>query len=179
MKTIFTAVLVAFFTLTAQAAILGQPYIPEIDKRFDAIEQGQKYKQGLYPAGAADGPYAKQIIKGTYNYSVVGGAVGTYALSATLPANAIVTRSYVYSKKQPYGTSTPKLGFYCGSTYNLYNPTNVLSISADGSKAEGTQTGTAASMSVISSACTLTAAITAGVIQSGNVTIYVEYVVNQ
>ena len=162
----------------ARADIEGAPFIPEIDKRFNAIEQGNHYKTGSYPAGAADGHYAQQSVQASYNFSTVGGTAGTYDLGVSLPKNAIITRSYLYSIKQPYGTSSPKIAFFCQTANNIYNPSNTLSVSADGTFAEGSQTGTAANMSVITAKCDISA-VTTGTIQSGLVTVYVDYVVHQ
>ena len=99
----------------AMADIKGAPYIPEIDCRFNALEQGQTLASGCsgFPIGSADGHYVKQVAKATYDFSKKGGAVGSIPLGVTIPANAIETRSYLYSITQPTtsasGTLDPAL----------------------------------------------------------------------
>lgn len=181
MKSIFLAVALLLTSVQAHTAILGAPYTPEEDKRFDAIEQGQRYKQGIYPAGSADGHYAKQLVKATYDFSKQGGSVGSIDLGVAIPANAIETRSYLYSVTQPTTSASGTLAFYCASSSSpdLKQPTAAASYPAAGAVADGTQTGAAANFSTVSSACNIKAKIGTGALTAGKVVLYVEYVVHQ
>lgn len=161
--------------LTAKADIEGAPYIPEIDARFNALEQGNHIKT-TYPYGAADGHYVEQLAQASYNFSTVGGAAGVYSLGVSLPANAIITKSWVDYVTQVFGTS-PKLGFECQTAQNIYNPVDPHTF-ASGTLKDGTQTGPAANMSTITAKCNISARVQ-GAIASGLATVYIEYVVHQ
>src|ERR1019366_6515259 len=57
-------------------------------------------------SGTTDGNLVQRTIRYLYDFSISGGSdVGTINLDATLPANAVVTRSYVYVVTQE--TSSP------------------------------------------------------------------------
>ena len=168
----------------AMADIKGAPYIPEIDCRFNALEQGQTLASGCsgFPIGSADGHYVKQVAKATYDFSKKGGAVGSIPLGVTIPANAIETRSYLYSITQPTTSASGTLAFYCASSTNpdLKQATAAASYPAAGSSADGTQSGVASNFSVVgTSACTINAKIATGALTAGKVVLYVEYVVHQ
>lgn len=175
MNKFILVVLLGLTALSAHAAILGAPFIPEIDKRFDAIEQGNTYKN-TYPAGAADSHYSRQLAQASYNFSTLGGAAGVYSLKVALPKNAIIEKSWVDFVTQVYGTSA-KLGFECQTAQNIYNPVTPDTF-ASGTLKDGTQTGSAANMSSITAACNISARVQ-GTILSGLATVYIEYVLHQ
>jgi hypothetical protein len=176
MKKLLLTLILALGALNAYADIEGAPFMPESDKRFDAIEQGNHYPQGKYPAGATDGHYAKQLAQASYNFSVVGGAAGLYDLKVGLPKNAIIEKSWVDFVTQVFGTSD-KIGFECGTAQNIFNPRSPDTF-ASGALKDGTQDWTAANMSTISAACNIKARVQ-GTVLSGLATVYVEYVVHQ
>jgi hypothetical protein len=184
MRKIFLGILTALIAITgvygiAHAAILGAPYLPEIDKRFDAIEMGRVYKQGLYPAGSNDGPYAQQQIQVTYDFAKQTGAVGTYDLGVSLPKNAIISNSGIYSITKPTTSASGTLAFYCQNQFNILNPTAAASFGAAGAAIAGTQNGTVTNWSTVTAACDVMAKITTGALTAGKVTLYIEYYVHQ
>lgn len=180
MKKFLLSLTLLFVTIAANAAIVGAPFIPEEDTRFDAIEQGNTIKQ-TYPAGSADGHYVKQYVKATYDFAKKGGAIGSIDLGVSIPANAVETRSWVYDITQPTTSAAGTLAFYCASSASpdLKQPTAAASYPAAGAVAEGTQTGTAANFSVVSSKCNINAKIGTGALTAGKVVLFVEYAVHQ
>ncbi|HUD11434.1 MAG TPA: ice-binding family protein [Candidatus Saccharimonadia bacterium] len=93
MKTFLAALLLAYFTqFSAHAAILGAPFIPEEDARFDALERA-----GIasVPGAPQVGTSAQPIARVVYNAATMGGSTTTpFYLGVTLPANSLITRDY-------------------------------------------------------------------------------------
>lgn len=176
-------ILALFMALTvvvsghAQAAILGHPYLPEVDRRFDALEQGNLIKQGIYPAGSADGHYVKQIVKVTYDFAKQGGAIGTTNLGIGLPANAIILHTWVYSITQPTTSAAGTLALKCQNAGDILAATAAASFAAAGASIEGAATGT--TYKYTTAACSLQAVIATGALTAGKVAAFVEYAVHQ
>lgn len=180
MKNIFAALALLLTTVTAHAAILGAPYQPEVDSRFDAIEQGAFMKQGLYPQGAADGVGIKHYVKATYDFAKQGGAVGTYTiLTPALPKNAVITRSYIYSITQPTTAASGTLAFKCQNASDILAATAAASFGAAGAAIDGASTGAAANFKYTTAACNIQAVIATGALTAGKVAVYVEYAIHQ
>lgn len=184
MKTFLISLLLAFSSFTAHADIEGQPFIPEIDARFNAIEQGQHYNisPGAIQQGAGDGHSAKQVVQATYDFAKYTGALGTYDLGYGLPKNAEIVRSYIYSITQPATSASGTLEFYCQTSANGGNikaPLAAGSYGAAGVAIEGLQTGTAANFSTVTAPCHIQAVIGTGALTAGKVTVFLEYVTHQ
>lgn len=188
MRIFIVSLLLALTAVSAYADIEGAPYLPEIDKRFDAIEQGNHYLQGSYPSGSADGHYAQQAIQVTYDFSKLGGSntanpnglgAGIYDLGVALPKNAVIANSGIYSITKPTTSASGTLAFYCQNQYNILNPTAAASFATAGAAIAGTQNGTITNWSVVTAKCDLLAKIGTGALTAGKVTLYVEYYVHQ
>ena len=184
MKSLILASLLAMSLMnTAMADIENAPFMPEIDRRFDALEQGNHIKQGLYPQGAADGHYVKQYVKATYDFTTMGGASTVHDLGVSIPANAVETRSWVYDIVQPVTNgSGAVIAFYCaGSVSNpdLKQPIGAGAYPAAGKVADGTQSGAATQFSTVASKCEINAAIQTGAITAGKIVLFVEYSIHQ
>ena len=179
MKKLFLVALLALTSITAYADIEGAPFIPEIDKRFDAIEQGQHLNTGVYPGGSADGQYVRHLAQATYNFAVQTGGVNSYDLGVTIPKNAIIEKSWLWSITKPTTSASGTLAFNCNS-YPLFKAaTAAASYASAGAAIDGIETGTAANMSAVSANCDIKAQIATGALTAGKVTIYVEYVIHQ
>lgn len=166
-------------TCIAHADIEGAPFIPEVDARFNALEQGNHLQNNKFPMGSTDGHWVQQEAQATYDFAAQTGAIGTYDLGVSIPKNAVVTRSYLYSITQPTTSASGTLAWYCG-TYQLFKvATAAASYGAAGAAIEGTQTGTAANMSTVSGNCDVKAVIATGALTAGKVTLFVNYVVHQ
>lgn len=170
--------LLALMANSALADIEGAPFIPEIDRRFDAIEQGNHYKFNNFPQGSADGHYAQQEAQATWDFAKQGGgSTAPFDLGVALPANAIVIGASAWSITKPTGNVGAKLGFYCNTGADLMTDTVVGSFGSAGNAVAGAETYTATSWSTILVKCDIKARISGNSITAGKVTLYVNYVV--
>ena len=178
---LFAAILAMSAAATfAHADLEGAPFLPEIDRRFDAIEQGNHIKSGSYPAGASDGHYVSQMAQATYDFSVQTGATGTYSLGVKLPANAIITESWVYSITKPTTSASGTLAFKCQNASDILAATAAASFASAGASIDGSSTAaTAANFKYTTAACTIQAVIATGALTAGKVTAYVEYTIHK
>jgi hypothetical protein len=115
MKKYFLVLILAMTALTAYADIEGAPFLPEVDNRFDAIEQGRHLVTGKYPAGAADGNYVHAVAHATYDFAVKGGASTVFDLGVVIPKNAIIEKSYLWSVVKPTTSASGTLAWNCGA----------------------------------------------------------------
>lgn len=188
MKKLFLVLILAMTSITAYADIEGAPFMPESDKRFNAIEQGNHYKINSYPVGAADGHWARQLAMATYDFSSLGGSstanpngagAGIYDLKIALPANAIITQTWLYSLTKPTTSASGTLAFYCQNASDILAATAAASYATAGASIDGSSTGAAAAFKYLTAACDIKAKIATGALTAGKVTAYVEYVVHQ
>ena len=179
---IILSCLFMLFAANAFADIEGAPFLPEIDARFNAIEQGNHFVNNKFPMGSADGHYVKQIAQATYDYSKQGataGATGTYDLGISIPANAIILQSWVYSITKPTTSASGTLAFKCQNTSDILATTAAASFAAAGASIDGSSTGAAAAFKYITAKCDIQAIVATGALTAGKVTAYVEYVIHQ
>ena len=165
----------------ARADLEGAPFIPEIDKRFDAIEQGNHYLQGKYPSGSFDGHQVQQQVVATYDYSKLGGASTVpIDLGQSLPKNAIITQVGAWTLIPPnsLGGSTT-LGFYCQNLGNLFSTLTLASAYSTVSAMAGIENATIANWSTVTAKCDVMAKIGVGTLNAGKITLFIEYVVHQ
>lgn len=163
---------------------------------FAAIPAGDVYKLNNYMGQAAkdanlgtvvneggerglarDGHQPKQILVGTYDYSVLGGqSLSVIELGVSLPDNAIITRSYI-------DVITALVG--AGSTIALYTEAanDVKTATAVASWGigflEGQSTGTAASFKKMTAERGLRMEISGNALTAGKFKAYVEYVMSE
>lgn len=184
--------LLALLLATAsQAALIGTPYTPEEDKRFDLIERtGAGFAAGAIPTSALAGSIteAKQIAfadnslnvariaKDTYDFAVNGGAISAIPLHVTLPAKAVVVRSWIHIVSAVTGTSGATLAFSCKNANDLFTATDETASSSD-TFVTGASDYTVANFKSMSTSCTITATIAVHVLTAGKVTVYAEYFV--
>ena len=179
---IILSCLFMLYAANAFADIEGAPFLPEIDARFNAIEQGNHYLQNSFPSGAADGHYAMQEAKATYDYSKQGataGATGTYDLKVSIPKNAIIQRSFIYSLVQPTTSASGTLAFKCQNTSDILATTAAASFAAAGASIDGSSTGSASTFKYTTAACDIQAIVATGALTAGKVTVVVRYTVHQ
>lgn len=176
---IFSLTLLAVLALPAHAAIKGSPFLPEVDQRFNALEQGMTIPSKTYPQGSADGIAVKHYAKATYDFAKKGGAIGTIDLGVGLPANAIITRSYIYSITAPTAGVGGTLAFQCQNAGDVLAATGFASFGAAGASIDGASTGAASAFKYLTAACTVKAVIAAAAFTAGKVVVYVEYSIHQ
>lgn len=173
------------------SALRGTPFIPEYDQRFSDIEAGNFDAGAISSADIADGTitaadvatdtgassaWVVKRVNAIYDYSVNGGAQAAHLLGLTLPAGAIVVRSYLYVNTQLIGGSAT-IAFHCETANNLYTATNITWAPA-GTLLEGQSTGASTAFKAITAACPITATIGSSAVTQGKITLYIEYVVH-
>lgn len=164
---------------------------------FGAVSNGRKYKldhQMGQAAGEAqlgtlideggergvvkDGHQAKTLAVATYDFSVLGGATttsGGSSLGVTLPANAIITRSWV-------DVITPLVGSGSSISIGTKAVGDVMALAtASGmtTQIEGVSTGTAATMKKMTADTTVKYVNYYAPLTAGKFKVYIEYVMSQ
>jgi hypothetical protein len=181
MKSFFATTCLSLLLISSisHAAILGAPFIPEIDARFNALEGGSAAPSQVYPIGSVDGHSVKQVAQFTYDFAKYTGAVGTYTSNVVIPANAIIIQSWLYSITAPTTSASGTLAFQCQNASDIIAATAAASYAAAGASIAGSSTGIAANFKYTTAACNMKAIIATGALTAGKVTAYVEYVVHQ
>lgn len=139
---------------TSHAALLGAPFIPEVDRRFDKLET----------AGTGSGNslehLAKVVLDVTGN-SNLGTSGSTHGLGVYLPAGALITQSWFYTVTQFTGSGS-QLKMTCEDAGNVMAATGITGITA-GTITAAASTGSAATMvAAIAAQCQVTADWSAG-----------------
>lgn len=127
---------------------------------------------------SADGAYAAKVVKATYDFGTMGGAVSTISLGQTLPAKALIRQAWFYVDTTPTSGGTPAVTFFCEDAANLLASTDVTTWSA-GQFKSGVETGTAATMvGAISAQCNISIGIATAALTAGKIELFVEYTVS-
>lgn len=99
----FLVLLAALVSYTAHAELRKAPFPPYIDKRFHELEQGRV-----------------KSVSFVYDYSVYGGdSTADIDLGVDLPANAVVTKLFLYVNDRFTDSGTGSLQLYCESAEDL------------------------------------------------------------
>lgn len=177
MKQFILVLLLAVGSINAFADIENAPFIPEVDRRFNAIEQGNHYNYSTFPMGSKDGHWAQQEVQATYDFATYTGASSSYDLKVALPKNAVIQNTGIYSITQPTGAGT--LAFQCQNAGNLLAATAPGSFATAGSAISGVETGPGSTWKTVTAACDITAVIASSTLTAGKVTVFVDYVIHQ
>lgn len=190
-------ILLTFFSTVALATLKGTPFQPEVDSRFNTIESmagdvtlsdgtsaigAGKVTEAMQYAITADGLHSQRVARATLNCAASGCSVGAHSLGVTLPAKALITRSYIYVVTQFADTGTCTVAIHCEDANNIKTATDITG-SAAGAFIEGQSTGAASAfVGSIASACAITATVADGgscVPTAGKGIVFVEYVVGE
>ncbi len=129
-------------------------------------------------AVGANGLHAHRTARATLNCAASGCSVGAHLLGVSLPAKALITRSYIYVKTQFTDTGTCTVAVSCEDANNIKTATDITGTAAAGF-IEGQSTGAASAfVAGIASTCEITATIADGgscVPANGYANIFVEY----
>lgn len=181
---------VALTALTAYAAVLNPNAIPSsfrgevikqvnlIDDRLDVIESSTSgLTNSLY---AADGVHEVRVAKASYSFADGDLAVGAHGLGVSLPAKAVITRSWIHVTLQQVDTGTCTVAISCEDANNIKTATDISGSAAD-ALVEGQSTGAASAfIKSIAAACEITLTVADGgscVPSAGTGQVFVEYVV--
>jgi hypothetical protein len=168
MNKILVIVVGLLFALSAQAAIKGAPYQPEIDSRFDALEG----PVSTSPSGIS----SLHLATAVYNVAVNGGTSTAHDLGVSLPAGAVIVRSFydvntIFADDNAIAT----LAVSCETANNIVT---AAAVRASGPH-EGVSTGASTVFKKITAACPITATPAVAPFTAGKATIFVEYVITQ
>ena len=154
----------------ANAAILGAPYIPEVDSRFNALETLFTYPNsiaggtGIFPSTTAKGIVTLTGTSGVYTSTGI-----------VLPANAILEEAWVYTATQIQPTGT-QLALQCITAGDVFAAADKTATAAGGIYS-GVETGTAANMLYDASGCTVKWETTIHQATSGVIDLFINYTV--
>jgi hypothetical protein len=160
MKNILFAIYLVFACLATLPTLAApSPYGPKLDARLNKLE-------------------VQYVAKFQYDFSYYGGDTGTYSLGVYLPANAIITRSFLYVDTQLVDDGSGTLAFHCEDANNIKTATDMTGSSA-GAFIEGESTGASSAFKgSIAARCEITATIATAAITAGKITGWVKYVVH-
>lgn len=182
-------VLVATTSWATQA-----PYHPKEQSRFRAAEAGTGLSTGAITsakildgtvleadigAQSAEGLHLKRIARVTYDVAVDGGTVAAHGLGVSLPANSIITRSWLYIVTQFSDSGSGTVAVSCEDANNIKTATDITGTAAGGF-IEGQSTGAiSAAVGGIAAACEVTATVATATQATGKALIFIEYVVGE
>lgn len=121
---------------------------------------------------------AARRAKALYDVAVHQAANSSNGLGVYLPANAVITRSWYYVKTATTGNPNARVAFQCEDSGNIKTATDMTSYNAN-EMIEGASTGASSAFKTgIAAACEITAVLTGGIMSTGAIEIYVDYVVH-
>jgi hypothetical protein len=151
----------AAVALSAVAYAALAPYTPEQEARFKKAEN-------------------LQVVKAVYDVSSDGGSAVAHSLAgAYLPANAIITRSFMYTDTGFSGSGT--LALSCETANNILTATDNSGalFATAGNLVEGASSGSYNLMKKITSQCQIAATVAGGSgLTAGKITAWVYYVIH-
>ncbi len=156
----------------ANAAYLGTPYTPEEDARFNSIEASTSTS-----SDAQNGLKVQHYARASWDAASQGTTGTAYSLGVTLPAKAIIQRSYWLSDLTPVSAGAGTVAFHCIAANDIFSAATITS-KTTGTFTEGVSTGTAANMKLGTTACAITATIASASYTAGKAVIFVEYTVD-
>lgn len=212
MKAFLLALTVLLTIPLANATERGLPFSPEVDKRFDTLEDasvggtltdgkillgnGSNIAAQVTPSGVAtidntgvlsltnttaDGTFAVKIAKATFSYADGDLDVTVvHGLGVSLPAKALIIRSWIHITTQLADTGTCSLAIQCEDANNIKTSGDLTGSAAD-ALIEGESTGAASAFKKsIGSTCEISTLMTdtsSCVPSAGVGEVYVMYVV--
>lgn len=139
-----------------------------------------KVLETMLKVQTADGLHAKRIARATWNCAASGCTVGAHGLGVSLPAKAMIVRSFIHVETQLADSGTCTHAFSCEDANNIKTATDLTGSAAE-AFIEGASTGSAATMvSAIAATCEITFTVADGgscVPSTGKGEVFVEYVV--
>ena len=100
----------------ALAVRKGAPFIPEVDKRFDTIENQLVELDGDATENDA---IARKYLRAVYDVSEDGGESTSHDLGVDLPAGAIITSMFIYINEAFADSGTGSVALQCAGTRDL------------------------------------------------------------
>jgi hypothetical protein len=136
-----------------------------------------KVLESMLAVPGTDGLNAVRVARATYDVATDLGTVAAHPLGVTLPAKAVITRSYIYIVTQFVDAGAGTVALHCEDANNIKTATDITG-SGDGSFIEGASDGAAANFkSGIAAACEITATVATAAQTAGKLVVFVEYIV--
>lgn len=129
----------------------------------------------------SDGYMQKRIIRATYDVAVDGGTIAAHGLGVTIPANAIIVRSWFYTVTQFVDAGSGTVAIHCETANNIFSAADITG-NADGVLVDGVQQafatfdGTGAA-GILGAACEPTATVATAAQTAGKLVLFIEYMV--
>jgi trimeric autotransporter adhesin len=129
-------------------------------------------------ATTVEGNYAKKIARFVFDQAVDGATIGAHLTGVSLPAKAIITNSWFYTKTQFADTGSGTVAISCEDANNIFTATDITG-NAAGTIVAGASDGGAAATFVggIAAACEITVTVAGADQSAGALVGFVEYVV--
>lgn len=124
------------------------------------------------------GQDAARRAKALYDPAVNNSATSTNGLGVYLPKNAVIVRSWYYVRTATTGNPAARVAFQCEDANNIKTATDMTAYSAD-TIVEGASTGAASAfVTSIGDQCQISAVLTSSTMSTGQIEIYVDYVIH-
>jgi hypothetical protein len=177
MKAVAVLVLMSLFTSFAFAT--QSPYMPEEDVRFSAVETRATALEALPSNKSPDvvGIGNLRIARFTYDVATNLGTIAAHGLGVSLPAKAIIIRSFFQIDTQFVDGGAGTVALSCEDANNIKTATDITGSSV-GAFVEGASTGAASAfVGSIAASCEITATVAGAAQTAGKLTGWVMYVV--
>lgn len=152
------------------------------------VTKSQKYLLNNYAGDAARQAQlgtivdsSKRSVRAIYDTaaSIGSASVGAHTLGVTLPAGAVITRSWFVVDTQFGSVSgSGTVAIHCETANNIFTATDIDG-SAAGTLTEGASTGAASAFKKITAACPITATVASSDMTAGKLEVFVDYSVRE
>jgi hypothetical protein len=123
-----------------------------------------------------DGFMQHRMVRATYDVAVDLGTIAAHGLGITIPAGAIITRSWFYTVTQFVDAGAGTVALHCEDANNIYSAADITG-NAIGVMITGVQDDAIANFTgSIAADCELTATVATAAQTAGKLILYVEYV---
>ncbi len=140
-----------------------------------------KVLEAMLEAPSGKGLYASRVARVTWDPSGVSGdrTVAAHASGVVIPANAIIKQVWFYTKTSLVSTSNDgTIAVSCNSANDIFSAADIDATSGvAGQIGAGVETGIAANMLKVSTACDITFTVAVHAFTAGKMDWFIEYVV--
>jgi len=162
--------LLVLFLVSSLSFAAEIPYSAELEARLSSSYKGAHHvARAVYDASRTN-----------YGSSTVNS--GVHGLGVTIPANAVITASYFYTKTAIVGSGS-KVGFQCEDTNNILDQTDLTGnlagtiINAKQNGASAVAGGEANMVAAIANGCEISAVVSEAPVTAGKLILFVDYVI--
>jgi len=184
-----TLLILTLTLMSTMALAIQSPFLPWsadlISKNImelaaDSVLIGNSSGKISASAAASDGYMQKRTARATYDVAIDGGTAAAHGLGVTIPANAIIVRSWFYTVTQFVDAGSGTVALSCETANNIFSAADITG-NADGTLVDGVQQAFATfdgsgAAGVLGSACELTATVATAAQTAGKLILYVDYI---